>query len=335
MLVLRARTIASALAVLLATTTAAHALEPAFVPTEEDVKAEEAERDGWDGLLEIGANMAFGSNKDVVGKQNGETWTFGLTLDSGLRLSRNKHDWRNTLSIQETFSRTPVIDEFVKTADTLDVQSIYYFLAKPWIGPFALVALDAPLLPGYDYRPEPRHYDLIDGDRLKTDSENLRLTDSFQVLTLKQSVGAFVRPVREDTIEVEARAGFGAREVFADGALAVNDDDATPDTIEVLALDSYAQGGAELAASLVGSLNEGKVTYKAWGEALFPFIHDAEGDRSVAELTNAEFGASLSFQLVEWASLNYQFKAVRQPQLIDEWQIQNNLLLSVGYTFID
>ena len=47
-------------------------------------------------------------------------------------------------------------------------------------------------------------------------------------------------------------------------------------------------------------------------------------------LTNVEFRANLSVKLVEWASLDYQFKTLREPQLIDEFQIQNNLLFTFG-----
>jgi hypothetical protein len=39
--------------------------------------------------------------------------------------------------------------------------------------------------------------------------------------------------------------------------------------------------------------------------------------------------------LFEWASLDYELKIMRLPQLVDAWQIQNNLLLTFSYTLID
>ena len=64
-----------------------------------------------------------------------------------------------------------------------------------------------------------------------------------------------------------------------------------------------------------------------------PFAHSAlpAGDnRGAMALTNVEIDATLSFKLVDWASLDYELKALRQPQLLDRFQVQNNLLLTFG-----
>ncbi|MFT3773862.1 MAG: hypothetical protein QM820_51490 [Minicystis sp.] len=67
-----------------------------------------------------------------------------------------------------------------------------------------------------------------------------------------------------------------------------------------------------------------------------PFAHPAllpGDDRNVWQLTNIQLDASLSFKLVEWASIDYQFKAIRQPQILDAFQIQNALLLTFGLAY--
>jgi hypothetical protein len=68
---------------------------------------------------------------------------------------------------------------------------------------------------------------------------------------------------------------------------------------------------------------------------MMPFVNDlAEGDdRGLVDLTNMEFGAKLSFKVLEWLSIDYVFRALKQPQLLDEFQIQNNLLLTASYAF--
>ena len=68
---------------------------------------------------------------------------------------------------------------------------------------------------------------------------------------------------------------------------------------------------------------------------MIPFINDldTEDDRSITELTNIEIGATISFKVFEWLAIDYVFRALRQPQLLDEWQIQNNLLLTASYSF--
>jgi hypothetical protein len=45
---------------------------------------------------------------------------------------------------------------------------------------------------------------------------------------------------------------------------------------------------------------------------------------------NIDLGGQLSFKLVEWASLDYQIKAVREPQVLDGFQVRNSLLLTMG-----
>ena len=64
-----------------------------------------------------------------------------------------------------------------------------------------------------------------------------------------------------------------------------------------------------------------------------PFLHSdlPEGDdRNAFELTNIEAGAGLSVRVVDWASLDYKLAILRQPQLIDQTQVTNTLLLTLG-----
>jgi hypothetical protein len=53
----------------------------------------------------------------------------------------------------------------------------------------------------------------------------------------------------------------------------------------------------------------------------------------VFALTNVQVDANLSFHLVDWASLDYQLKAIRQPQVIDQFQVQNTLLVTFGISY--
>ena len=58
--------------------------------------------------------------------------------------------------------------------------------------------------------------------------------------------------------------------------------------------------------------------------------HKPIGDR-----INVSLEAALSFKLVEWASVDYQLAVLRQPQVVEEWQVTNQLLLTFGYTLVD
>ena len=329
-------TLCSAVALLF--TVDAVALEPTFVPPAEKVMKEEKKPadQGWDGRLRVGASLAFSSSSNVVGQQDGETFTIGLTLDGGIDYVKGAHDWRNSLTLQEAFSSTPVVPDIVSTTDRLFLESVYSYKVLPWIGPFGRLALDTKVLSGFDHRAAPVDY-AVEGDAaVKKDRKRLKLTSPFEPLTFKQSVGAFARPFEEPWMKIETRGGVGFREIFAEGGLVVKDDDTTPE-IDVARLHDYQLIGAEIAAYVSGEIYEKKVAYKVGGEVLLPFFDTSPGssDKSFGDQINAELGAKISFKLVEWASVDYEFKAIRQPQLIDEWQIQNNLLLTIGYTLID
>ncbi len=316
----------------------ASALEPTFVPTEKEVKKDDKKEEdqGWDGRLRVGASLAFSSSSNVVGQQDGETFTIGLTLDGGIDFVKDAHDWRNSLTLQEAFSSTPVVPDFVSTTDRLFIESIYAYKALPWLGPFGRVALDTKVLSGFDHQAAPVDY-IVEGDAaVKKQRKRLQLTSPFEPLTLKESVGAFARPYEGEWLKIDTRAGIGAQQVFADGGLVVKDDDTTPE-IDVAQLNDYQLLGAELAAYVSGEIYEKKISYKAGGEVLLPFYDNSPGasEKDFGDQINAEIGAKISFKLVEWASVDYEFKALRQPQLVEEWQIQNNLLLTIGYSLID
>jgi hypothetical protein len=69
---------------------------------------------------------------------------------------------------------------------------------------------------------------------------------------------------------------------------------------------------------------------------MIPAAHSAlqPGDtRSPVALTNVQLDAKVSFRLVEWASIDYQLRAIRQPQVVDVFQVQNTLLLTFGLSY--
>lgn len=296
----------------------------------------EAKPVGWHWRLTLGASISHTNNHNWVGQPTGNTFTFGFKGETAAEYFRRKHEWRSTLGISEAFTRTPLIDEFIKSADAFTLESIYLYHWIPWAGPFARFQLQTALFSGRDLRPAPVTYNVaeLDGTIDTFIASELALTDKFRPFTLKESVGPFAQPIRKPEINVELRLGFGARQTFADDQLAVTDDAATPE-IEVTRLQDVHQAGAEFVGQGWGTLEDNRVTYKLTVEAMMPFIKSElppGDDRGAAELTNVDVIATISFKLVKWASLDYEFKAVRQPQLLDLWQLQSNLLLTFSYT---
>jgi len=327
---------APTLAALLVTSAFA-AADPGLLPkVEEVVTADKDEKpQGWNPALSFGASMALSSNSNVVGQPDGSSWTFGLSLLGRLDFLSGVHDLRNSLRINEVFSRTPSIDEWIKTADAFVFETIYYINLTEHFGPFATFKLETALFSGFDVRPAPVTYVRADDTSVvvAADTTRLKLTSSFEPLVLKQAIGAFYRPINIKPVEVDIRAGFGAQQTFADGAFAVADVGSTPE-IEVVRLTDFAQGGAVIGVEAKGEFEEGRVSYTARAEAMFPVINDDPQNRSVMDLANYDFNIRIAFKLFSFASLDYQFKAYRQPQLVDAWQVTNSLLLTFNYTLI-
>jgi len=145
-------------------------------------------------------------------------------------------------------------------------------------------------------------------------------------------VGAFANPYTTDPFTIETRVGFGGLHTLAEGQLVVSDDAATSD-IEVKELYSFDQAAVELGVALFGQFVENKITYRVGADVAFPVVARPEDpELTLAELINVELNATLSFKLLSWLSLDYTFKALRRPQMVDAFQIQNNLLLTISYT---
>lgn len=300
---------------------------------------------GWYGSLRVGANLNFMNNRKVVGQQEGSQFTLGFSFDGDIGYRKGEHDWRNGLSLLEAFGYGPPIREFVKSSDTVKFDTAYFYhpVAAPWIGPFVRAGFLTAIFEGADYRAAPTDYVVTNVTDPNTNlpqvisqKKRLRLSESFMPTTLKESAGVFLNPYRKEYLDIMILAGIGSHQVFGKNQYSLADDPATPAVIEMLRLTNFTQVGFEAGLAFTGTAYAGKIKYKAYGDVLVPFYRTDKtpGDkRTFGELTNVELGALLSFKLVDWASVDYVLKVLRQPQLIDEWQVQNLLLLTFSYSY--
>jgi hypothetical protein len=307
--------------------------------TEAAAKVEEGKRkEGWDPGIAIGASFNLVDTRSVVGQVDGTTVTVGGALDAALEFNSGMHEWRNSLLATAGTTRTPSIDEFVKTNDGLAFESIYLLHVLEIFGPFARFGLNAQMFPSTDVQPAAVDYVVanLDGTTSNFTGRRLALTDPFEPLMLKESLGVFVQPVRGLRLELEGRAGLAAQETFAAGALAITDDDATA-PVEVSELDDNFAVGAEGVVNAWGFFDEGKrASYTVGLGVLVPFVTSElppGDDRNLGELTAVEGLLGLNAKLFDWASLGYRLVVLRQPLLLDEWQVSNTLLLTISAAF--
>ncbi len=337
----RAATLAIlAIALMSATAALADDTNPDYIP--EAVAGVEVEKPtGFNPRLAVSASLNFNHANNVVGVDNGLTFNGGFLLDGGFYYlgEKRQHEWITSMTWGMGYTRTPTLPVFFKSLDALNVETMYLWHTPkaPWFGPFAEFRLTSALFPG-------KTYSATDVDVVRTDLDGststesiaaldpIDLTDSLAPTTLRESIGAFATPVEKEKLRVEIRAGVGAWESLVRGGYLVDDNDET-DTLELTQMQNSVQVGAEFNIGLSGTLNKG-VTYSAFGAIMQPFAHNAETDLTGVQLMNVEAGATLGVQLWEWASLQYQFSAVRIPLVYDGWQVTNGLLFSFNLSLV-
>lgn len=301
---------------------------------------------GWFPSLSFGAALQFGHSKSVAGQLDGSTFNIGPVLAAGIRYRGTNLEWRNVLSFKYVISKTPLLEEWVKSQDQLYFESIvlYRLASAQWFAPYALVSLDTPVSPGGDFRPSDVDYHIA--GRGQPDEtvvgRKLELTDAFAPLQLRQAVGAMMNPVDEEYAWLEFRLGIGARETFVQSGQVVTEtkpDLGTDgrDLVEIKRLEDFQQVGGEAYAGIGGvvtfeSLGKDRpLSYGASLDVMIPFYSRIDNGRSLVDLTNVLIEAKLAIKLFTWMSLDYSIRALRQPLVVDDFQIQNHLLLNFSY----
>lgn len=289
--------------------------------------------------LNVSANANTQKQTNVVGTANGTSTTYGAKIEGNYTDKMEVDEWRNELSLLNSMSQTPKIDKFVKTEDTFKVSSIYTkgFKGVSWLGAYGRLSAKTAILPDYDVREEEVTYVKIDKDGNLEDTivaKDLKLMDSFNPMTTKESIGMVFKLLSDKMYTTELRVGYGAHQGSLDGQYTISDDETT-DTIEVIELESYTLHGAETIIEVRGSLNEDKVTYKLDYELFVPYGASPEKEEvdygTPWDQRVGEFNGSLSFKLVDWASLDYVLKSSRVPRESDKTQVSSGLMLSFNY----
>lgn len=311
--------------------------QPDFVPEKLDVAAKGKEP-GWHPMLKGAATAAFGNVSNVVGADDGSTWNLGLVVNGGLDWRHAAgHTWENSLKWQLTYMRTPAIDLFVKSLDSFDFSSTYFYELPQisWMGPFASFRLLTAVLPGAAVRPGAVTVEKFasNGDAIGMGTgeviaggEQIDLTEAFAPTTVRESVGFFANPFARKYLEVKGRLGGGAWETFTSDGFTIDKEEGGLLTLKQM--QDSTQVGAEAEIVLKGIL-AGNVSYSLKAGVMYPCYHNATTELEGADLLNTELEAILGVKLAEWASLNYNFKALKYPLIVDDWQVANSLLLTL------
>jgi len=307
------------------------------VALDDEEDDEEDRPEGWTPGIEIGVGFSVLQSRGVVGMQDGFTIALGGVIDADLEFNEGIHEWRNGLRLEAGVTRSPSLGEFEKSNDALEFETQYLLHALELFGPYVRGAMNTTMFPGVDTEPKAVTYVVtnLDGTRTTSIGTSLALTDPFAPFTFREGIGVFAQPIEEEPIAIEVKAGLGAEQTIA-GGIAILDDAATPE-VEAKELGDTYMIGAEAVADVWGFFDtEKRVSYSIGADILVPFKTNdlAAGDqRSLIELTSVLLDAGLNVKLFDWASVTYKFGVLREPLLVDKWQVTNSLLLTVGGVF--
>mgnify|MGYP002631908729 CR=1 FL=1 len=298
------------------------------------------QQDGWKNKLDLGATGAASSSSKVVGAAEGATYQIGLVLQGEAKLKAGQHAWNNELKLQHAQTRTPVIDQFVKSADVLDASSTWLYALESidWIGPYARLKLNTQVLEGYDVRSGAVNVAKTEVDGTVTnsiteDGDVTDVTGFFEPLILTEGAGLFANPWDDKAFTLQAKLGGAVQQIIVQDGYAVSGYDADQNLLSLKQLETSNQAGAEFELAAKGEMTS-EVSWKAKATFFFPVISTATNDFDGLDALNSDLSGSVSVKLAKWASLDYVLSIKRIPLVLDEWQVQHGLLLSTAFSLL-
>lgn len=333
--------------------------------TEKIVKAGITRENGWYPKLRIGGSASVNYNKDVDGVNDGTAFTFGVYLKGALDAVYKNFEWQSKLEIEHQQTKIPTIDDFIKSADKLDFNTLVLFRIPDaeWVGPFARFRLQTSLFPGRyisDKDVTVRYYKsgMDKGDKLsvsaldpdvnrvidaekekgyyakdpqKLDAQkSAKMSSAFEPLLLSEAVGVFMAPYEHELLNVNVKVGVAGQHLFADGGYVsfdTDDDDEFYDVRELVDTHSVGiEGELELSGVFVGYVN-----WSASAAIYYPFAVNDDHGLDDSDMIHADFTAKISVKLSTWGSLDYALIVKRAPFVTTDWQLTNTLLFNVGF----
>lgn len=314
---------------------------------EKAVKEAMKRETGWYPKLRVGGSAQLNYNKDVDGVTDGTAFTFGLYIKGALDAVYKNFEWQNKLEIEHQQTKTPTIDDFVKSADKFDFQTLALFRIPQaeWVGPFVRFRLQTSLFPGYyitDKDTTVRYYksntkiDEKSDDKFARDprdiqaQKSVKLSSAGEPLVLSESAGFFFNPYTHDMLTVNVKVGAAGQHLLADGGYVSfddDDDDAFYDVRELVDTNSVGvEGEVELSGVFVDHVN-----WSLSGSIYYPLAVNDDHDLEGADLIHSEIAGKISVKISTWASVDYTITAKLAPFVTEKWQVTNTLLFNVGF----
>lgn len=291
----------------------------------------------WETGLRI--PFAFSHSQSRMGVDNGNYIDLAAKLKSSLHYRHGVHDWSSSLFVGESYSMTPTIENrFIKSQDIFRIETRYLWNAIAWLSPYAHARFETSLFKSIDIDSIENDYEIHDADGTITErvkAKELHMADPFRPLYFQESIGVTAELLDKGYANGEARAGISARQTVANGQrVYVEEKD---DVRRIRNLYSFFQIGPFVGTTFGGSLYKDQIEYTLGGDTLWPAWQSPKAKETFWKSLIIEANAGVAFKLNTWASLGYEYSAVRIPDIHHKFQQNHaltfNLSFDWAYTF--
>lgn len=283
----------------------------------------------------IGGDASLNSRENVTGQQSGETLNVRGFADTRINAQFFDSPFITILEIEEGLTQPPG-QPLTLTRDRAELDSLYVYRMKPWLGPYIRFVAETNLFDGRENFNDPspirviaatpdadgndvvlRESDLdTSGDPIP--QESIRLRPSFGQVRMREGVGFNIRPIKTLAAEGILRLGIGARHVFTNDLRVFS---RTENGYRVYRdVEGFNQPGVETTLIARGRIAR-YVLLSLEVDSLLPFASE--------QSTIIEVEGTVNIKLTEYASINYILNLERNAFLRPEApnQLEQDVLL--------
>ncbi|RME56853.1 MAG: DUF3078 domain-containing protein [Deltaproteobacteria bacterium] len=171
----------------------------------------------------------------------------GLFSALGLNYLRGKNFWSFVLNIEAGIRKNSAESFFRKATDLFDIESIYIYRWRPFLGPYARVGASSHFAKSFRYFDEPTEVVILDGVSEPESVRELELERGiFDPTFLEEGTGVNVNVLKNVYLDLDMRLGLGLRHTVTRGFLVEDDDPDTEDRVEFRPIEGVSDMGGEL-----------------------------------------------------------------------------------------
>ncbi len=301
------------------------------------VSAEEAGEAGadtyWTRRVTLGGAVSFNTTDNVAGATNQSTINGLVFLDTYVTYDDGANFGSALFELEEGVLRVdPEGSDALptqKTQDRFRTDLLYVrFVNEHW-GPYARFGILTNLFASDVLATDDVNvaFNKLDGTRdvvfVPANSE-YRTADAFGSLRVREGLGINYRLARNRWATLNWRGGIGFRQNNFNDAFLLDDSAATPE-LDYFEIDDFNEEGLE--TTLVGSVRMTRNLLWITDFGVFGDFGDL-GDPTI------DWRNTLSLRLSRRISIDYTADILRQPQVIDETQLRQNVLLRFSWDLL-